>query len=327
MRSRVAKASRPEVVGDLGGFAGLFSLDLTRYRQPLLASSTDGVGTKLMIAQALDRHDTVGFDLVGMVVDDLVVCGAEPLFLLDYVACGKVVPERMADIVGGIAEACQQAGCALVGGETAEHPGMLEEDEYDLAGTGVGVVEADAVLGSDRVRAGDVVIAMASSGLHSNGYSLVRHALLRGARLRLDAEIDEIGGVLGEVLLTPTRIYARDCLALIDEVDVHAFAHITGGGLAGNLARVLPEGIGAVIDRGSWSLPPIFQLLQGRGKVELDEMERTFNQGVGMVAVVPAPEADRVCAMLTARHLPSWVAGEVVEDGKGEVRLTGTHPA
>lgn len=327
MRSRVAKASRPEVIGDLGGFAGLFSLDMTRYRRPLLASSTDGVGTKLMIAQALDRHDTVGFDLVGMVVDDLVVCGAEPLFLLDYVACGKVVPERMADIVGGIAEACQQAGCALVGGETAEHPGMLEEDEYDLAGTGVGVVEADAVLGSDRVRVGDVVIAMASSGLHSNGYSLVRHALLRGARLRLDAEIDELGGVLGEVLLTPTRIYARDCLALIDEVDVHAFAHITGGGLAGNLARVLPEGVGAVIDRGSWSLPPIFGLLQARGKIDLDEMERTFNQGVGMVAVLPAQEADRACAMLTARHLPSWVAGEVVEDAKGEVRVTGTHPA
>src|SRR3954452_12461845 len=326
MRSRVAKASRLEVIGDLGGFAGLFSLDMTRYRRPLLASSTDGVGTKLMIAQALNRHDTVGFDLVGMVVDDLVVCGAEPLFLLDYVACGKVVPERMADIVGGIAEACQQAGCALIGGETAEHPGMLEEGEYDLAGTGIGVVEADAVLGSDRVRPGDVVLALASSGLHSNGYSLVRHALLRGARLRLDAEIDELGGVLGEVLLTPTRIYARDCLALIEEVDVHAFAHITGGGLAGNLSRVLPDGIGAVIDRGTWSLPPIFQLLQGRGKVELEEMERTFNQGVGMVAVVPAQEADRACAMLTARHVPTWVAGEIVDDGKGEVRLTGAHP-
>lgn len=325
MRHRVAKASRPEVIGDLGGFAGLFSLDLARYRRPLLASSTDGVGTKLMIAQALDRHDTVGFDLVGMVVDDLVVCGAEPLFLLDYVACGKVVPERMADIVGGIAEACQQAGCALIGGETAEHPGMLEEDEYDLAGTGVGVVEADAVLGSERVRAGDIVLALASSGLHSNGYSLVRHALLQGARLRLDAEIDELGGVLGDVLLTPTRIYARDCLALIDEVDVHAFAHITGGGLAGNLSRVLPEGVGAVIDRGSWSLPPIFRMLQDRGKVDLDEMERTFNQGVGMVAVVPAEEVDRACAMLTARHLPSWVAGEIIENGKGEVRLTGTH--
>jgi phosphoribosylformylglycinamidine cyclo-ligase len=189
------------------------------------------------------------------------------------------------------------------------------------------VVDKPNLLGPELVRPGDVVVAMPASGLHSNGYSLVRHALLRGGRLRLDAEIDEIGGVLGEVLLTPTRIYARDCLALIDEVDVHSFAHITGGGLAGNLARVLPEGIGAVIDRGSWSLPPIFQLLQGRGKVELDEMERTFNQGVGMVAVVPAQEADRACAMLTARHLPSWVAGEVVEDGKGEVRLTGTHPA
>src|SRR6185312_14871141 len=199
LKSRVSRARRPEVMGDLGGFAGLFALDFSRYKAPVLASSTDGVGTKLMIAQALDKHDTIGLDLVGMVVDDLVVCGAEPLFMLDYVACGKVVPERMADIVGGIAEACQQAGCALIGGETAEHPGMLEEDEYDLAGTGVGVVEADAVLGSERVRAGDVVLALPSSGLHSNGYSLVRHALLRGARLRLDAEIDELGGVLGDV--------------------------------------------------------------------------------------------------------------------------------
>jgi phosphoribosylformylglycinamidine cyclo-ligase len=274
----------------------------------------------------MDKHDTIGIDLVGMVVDDIVVCGAEPLFMTDYIACGRVVPERIADIVAGIDAGCVLAGCALIGGETAEHPGLLGPDDYDLAGAATGIVDAGAVLGPDRVRAGDVVVAMASSGLHSNGYSLARHVLLSVARLPLESTAD-LGVPLGEVLLTPTRIYARDCLALIDEVDVHAFAHITGGGLAGNLARVLPEGIGAVIDRGSWSLPPIFQLLQGRGKVELDEMERTFNQGVGMVAVVPAQEADRACAMLTARHLPSWVAGEVVEDGKGEVRLTGTHPA
>jgi phosphoribosylformylglycinamidine cyclo-ligase len=324
MRRRVARATRPEVVGDLGGFAGLFTLDLARYTKPMLASSTDGVGTKLAIAQAMNRHDTVGLDLVGMVVDDLVVCGAEPLFLLDYVACGKVVPERMADIVGGIADGCQLAGCALIGGETAEHPGMLEEDEYDLAGTGVGIVEADRVLGSERVLAGDVIVAMASSGLHSNGYSLVRHALLQGARLRLDAEIDELGGVLGDVLLTPTRIYAKDCLALIDEVDVHAFAHVTGGGFAGNLSRVLPDGLGAVIDRGSWMLPPIFAYVMQRGRVALDEMERTFNQGVGMVAVLPREDADRACAMLMARHVPAWVVGDIVKDA--DVRLVGEHP-
>ncbi len=187
LKSRVSRARRPEVMGDLGGFAGLFALDLSRYKAPVLASSTDGVGTKLMIAQALDKHDTIGLDLVGMVVDDLVVCGAEPLFMNDYVACGKVVPERMADIVGGIADGCALAGCALVGGEIAEHPGMLQPGEYDLAGTGVGIVEADAILGAERVQAGDVVIAMASSGLHSNGYSLARHALLSLARMRLDA--------------------------------------------------------------------------------------------------------------------------------------------
>ena len=187
MKSKVARAGRPEVVGGLGGFAGLFRLDVGKYKQPLLASSTDGVGTKLAIAQAMDKHDTVGIDLVGMVVDDLVVCGAEPLFLQDYIACGQVVPERIADIVGGIAAGCEQAGCALVGGETAEHPGMMSRDHYDIAGTGVGVVEADAALGPERVRTGDVVIAMGSSGLHSNGYSLVRHVLLQGARMRLDA--------------------------------------------------------------------------------------------------------------------------------------------
>ncbi|MGZ6793802.1 MAG: phosphoribosylformylglycinamidine cyclo-ligase, partial [Mycobacteriales bacterium] len=241
MKSKVARATRPEVVGGLGGFAGLFRLDLGRYRQPLLASSTDGVGTKLAIAQALDKHDTVGIDLVGMVVDDLVVCGAEPLFMQDYIAVGRVVPERVAEIVGGIATGCELAGCALVGGETAEHPGVMADDHYDIAGTGVGVVEADAVLGAERVAEGDVVIAMASSGVHSNGFSLVRHVLLAGARMRLEAHVEEFGRGLGEELLTPTRIYSKDCLAVIEETDVHAFSHVTGGGLAANLARVLPS--------------------------------------------------------------------------------------
>jgi phosphoribosylformylglycinamidine cyclo-ligase len=314
------------VVGGLGGFAGLFRLDLSKYTAPLLASSTDGVGTKLAVAQAMDKHDTVGIDLVGMVVDDLVVCGAEPLFLQDYIACGRVVPERIAEIVGGIAAGCELAGCALVGGETAEHPGLMNADHYDIAGTGVGIVEADRALGPDRVREGDVVIAMASSGLHSNGYSLVRHVLLQGARLRLDAEIDELAKPLGEELLIPTRIYAKDCLALIDETDVHGFAHITGGGLAANLARVLPHNVSATIDRTSWTPAPVFSLVQGRGRVEQAEMERTFNMGVGMVALVPAADVDRALALLMARHVPAWVAGEVTA-GSGEVVLTGQHPA
>jgi phosphoribosylformylglycinamidine cyclo-ligase len=206
LKGKLARARRPEVVGGLGGFAGLFRLDTSRYRDPLLASSTDGVGTKLAIAQAMDKHDTVGLDLVGMVVDDLVVCGAEPLFMQDYVAVGRVVPERVAEIVGGIAAGCEVAGCALVGGETAEHPGLMPDDAYDVAGTGVGIVEADAVLGAERVEDGDVVVAMASSGLHSNCFSLVRHVLLHGARLRLDGHVDEFGGPLGEELLVPTRI-------------------------------------------------------------------------------------------------------------------------
>ena len=326
MKEKVAKATRPEVVGDLGGFAGLFALDTTKYRKPLLASSTDGVGTKLAVAQAMDKHDTVGIDLVAMVVDDLVVCGAEPLFLLDYIAVGKVVPERMADIVGGIAEGCRQARCALVGGETAEHPGIMDDDAYDLAATGVGVVEADDVLGPERVREGDVAIAMASSGLHSNGFALVRHSLLGAARMRLDRYVDELEATLGEVLLTPTRIYARQCLALIEEVEVHALAHVTGGGLASNLARVVPDGLDAEIDRGSWAMPPLFRFIAERGGVADAEMERTFNNGVGMVALVTPDDEDRAIAVLQRHGVHAWRAGQVVA-GHGTARLVGTHPA
>ncbi len=326
MKSKVARATRPEVVGGLGGFAGLFRLDTSKYTDPLLASSTDGVGTKLAIAQAMDKHDTIGIDLVGMVVDDLVVCGAEPLFLQDYIACGQVVPERIAEIVGGIAEGCSQAGCALVGGETAEHPGLMEPHHYDIAGTGVGVVEASLVLGPETVRAGDVVIAMASSGLHSNGYSLVRHVLLEQARLSLDAHVDELGGALGEELLVPTRIYAKDCLTLIAETDVHGFSHITGGGFAANLARVVPAHLSVTVERSTWTPPPVFGLIAGHGKVAQAEMERTFNMGVGMVALVAPEDVDRALAVLTARHVPAWVAGSVVP-GNGEVTLTGAHPA
>src|SRR5690349_19646613 len=219
-------------MGGLGGFSGLFKLDTSKYRNPVLASSTDGVGTKLAIAQQMNIHDTVGIDLVAMVVDDLVACGAEPLFLLDYIACGEVVPDRIAEIGAGIADGCRYAGCALLGGETAEHPGLMRPDEYDLSANGVGVVEEDQILGPDRVQLGDVVIAMRSSGLHSNGYSLVRHVLLGAGRMRLDTVAEELGRqrTLGEELITPTRIYARECLDLVTECDVRAFAHVTGGG-------------------------------------------------------------------------------------------------
>jgi phosphoribosylformylglycinamidine cyclo-ligase len=308
MKAAIQKAARPEMVGGLGGFAGLFDASaLTKFRRPLLATSTDGVGTKLVIAQAMDRHDTIGIDLVGMVVDDLVVCGAEPWFMTDYIACGRVVPERIAAIVSGIAEGCRLAGCALVGGETAEHPGVMGADDYDLAGAGVGVVEADSLLGPDRVRAGDVVVAMASSGLHSNGYSLARQVLRDVA---LDSTAD-LGVPLGEVLLTPTRIYAKDCLALVSAVDVHAFSHVTGGGLTANLARVLPPGLAATIDWSSWNQPEVFRLIAARGPVAPEEMERTFNLGVGMVAVVAPQVAEAAVSLLTERGVPAWVAGEV----------------
>jgi phosphoribosylformylglycinamidine cyclo-ligase len=328
MKSSVRNASRLEVVGGLGGFAGLFRLDPTKYRHPLLATSTDGVGTKVAIAAAMDKHDTIGIDLVGMVVDDLVVCGAEPLFMTDYIACGKVVPERIAAIVSGIAKGCRQAGCALIGGETAEHPGLLGPAEYDLAGAGTGVVEEDALLGAHLVRDDDVVIAMASSGLHSNGYSLVRHVLLTHGALRLDEHIDELGRTLGEELLVPTRIYSLDCLALIVTVgaDVHAFSHVTGGGLAANIDRVLPAGVDIEIDRTTWAPAPIFELVRRVGNVAAPELERTLNMGVGMVAVVASAAADRTLQVLANRGVPAWVAGRAREgQGPGTTTLVGDY--
>jgi len=319
MRAAVDRTRRPEVVGGLGGFAGLFAIEPGRWRRPLLASSTDGVGTKIAIAQALGKHDTVGQDLVAMVADDLVVCGAEPLFLQDYIACGRVVPERIAEIVRGVAEGCALAGCALVGGETAEHADLMEPDAYDLAATAVGVVEADGLLGPDRVRAGDAVVALGSSGLHSNGYSLVRR-VVRGRSLA--ERVPELGRTLGEELLEPTRIYAKDCLALAAATEVHAYAHVTGGGLAGNLARVLPPTVDAVVHRSTWTPPPVFDLVARLGPVAPAEIERTLNVGVGMVAVVPdGPAAVR---LLADRGVPAWVAGELVP-GTGLARLVGTH--
>ena len=324
MRQQVARARRGEVLDDIGGFAGLFDASaLKNYDRPVLVSATDGVGTKLEIARRLDKHDTVGIDLVAMVADDIVVTGAEPLYLTDYIACGKVVPERIAQIVGGVATGCVRAGCALVGGETAEHPGTLDADQYDLAGAGTGVVEAANVLGPDRVRAGDAVIGMRSSGLHSNGYSLVRK-VLAGAGWALDRHLDEFGRSVGEELLEPCTIYARTCLELTRRAEVRALAHITGGGIAGNLSRVLPGTVDAVLDRTTWTPHPVFTVLTRLADLQRAEAERTFNMGIGMVAVVAR---DSVADALTALHddgVPAWVAGEVMA-GTGEARLVGDY--
>jgi phosphoribosylformylglycinamidine cyclo-ligase len=334
MKVWIDKARRPEMMGGIGGFAGLFDATaLKSYDHPLLATSADGVGTKVAIAQALDVHHTIGFDLVGMLVDDLVVCGAEPLFLTDYIATGRVVPERMAAIVQGVAEACVQAGCALVGGETAEHPGLLEPDEYDVAGATTGVVEAAELLGPGRVEPGDVVVAMASTGLHSNGYSLVRRVLLHDAGWQLDRHVDELGRTLGEELLEPTRIYAKACLDLVRNTDTHAMSHITGGGLAANLARVLPEKVSVRIDRGTWTPQPIFDLVRRVGDVAEDDLEQTLNCGVGMVALLPADQAERAVALLDGHGIEAWLCGEAAAatgaldaPAGGSVTLEGRHP-
>ncbi|MGW1379258.1 phosphoribosylformylglycinamidine cyclo-ligase [Streptomyces sp. NPDC002446] len=328
MKEWVKKATRPEVVGGLGGFAGLFDASaLKRYERPLLASATDGVGTKVDIARKMGVYDSIGHDLVGMVVDDLVVCGAEPLFMTDYICVGKVYPERVAAIVKGIAEGCVLAGCALVGGETAEHPGLLGADEFDVAGAGTGVVEADRVLGADRIRTGDAVIAMASSGLHSNGYSLVRHVLFDRAGMALDQEVAEFGRTLGEELLEPTKIYSLDCLALTRTTEVHAFSHITGGGLANNLARVIPDGLHATVDRATWTPGAVFDLVGKAGSVERLELEKTLNMGVGMIAVVPQESVEAALTTLADRGVDAWVSGEIVERGDHAeaVTLTGSY--
>ena len=323
MKAAVKSAQRPETIGDFGGFAGLFDASaLTRFKQPLLATSTDGVGTKIAIASALDKHDTIGIDLVAMVVDDLVVVGAEPLFMTDYIACGKVVPERIAAIVSGIAEGCKRAGVALLGGETAEHPGLMEPDEYDVAGAGTGVVEADKLLGAHRVQDGDLVIAMRSSGLHSNGYSLARFVLLgeagKAAGLSLTGHVDVLGRTLGEELLEPTRIYAKDCLDLLDHAEVHVFSHVTGGGLAANLARVLPAHLAVDVDRATWTPQPIFDLVRELGGVDRIEIERTLNQGIGMFAVVEPASADAAIGRLQSRGVDAWIAGSVRARRDGE---------
>lgn len=318
MKASVAATMTPAVVGGVGGFAGLVDVsDLRSYRRPLLATSTDGVGTKVAIAQALDVHDTIGQDLVGMVVDDIVVVGARPLLMTDYIACGHVVPERIADIVRGVANACAAVGTPLLGGETAEHPGLMGPDDYDVAGAATGVVEADRVLGAEKVRDGDVLIAMGSSGLHSNGYSLVRR-VIGHAGWGLERHVDELGRTVGEELLEPTRLYTRVCLAMLDALSaaaapspIHALSHVTGGGLAANLARVLPAGLVADVDRAGWVVPPVFDLVRRLGEVLWDDLEGTLNLGVGMIAVVDPEVADAVLHLAGGSGMPAWVLGTV----------------
>ncbi len=312
MKASVARASRPEVMGGIGGFAGLFDASaMKNMKRPLLATSTDGVGTKTEIARQMGIYDTIGEDLVAMVVDDLVVCGAEPLFMTDYIAVGKVIPERIAAIVSGIAKGCIKAGTALVGGETAEHPGLLAEDEFDIAGAATGVVDAELQLGSHRVKAGDVIIAMPASGIHANGFSLVRH-IIATQTLDLTRNYD-FNKSLGEVLLTPTEIYTLDCLALIkaQQANIRTFSHITGGGLADNTARVMPDGLVAIYDRSTWSLPLEMKFLADIAGVPRADLERTWNVGIGMSAIVDPSVADLIIRSLAARGMKAWIAGKV----------------
>ncbi|HWT32994.1 MAG TPA: phosphoribosylformylglycinamidine cyclo-ligase [Microbacterium sp.] len=341
MKASVRRTHGPEVLGGVGGFAGLFdAAALAGYRHPLLATSTDGVGTKVAIAQAIDKHDTIGHDLVGMVVDDIVVVGAKPLFMTDYIACGKVVPERIADIVRGIAEGCALTGTALVGGETAEHPGLLGRDDYDVAGAATGVVEKDAVLDASRVVAGDAIIALASSGLHSNGYSLVRHIVANNG-IVYGSNAPDFGTTWGEALLEPTRLYTAPLLQLLADHPgaVHSLSHVTGGGIAANLARVLPKGTWVDVDRSTWSPLPVFRVLAGLGGLELTQTEGTWNLGIGFLAAVSADQADAVIRSIRDAGIEAWQVGVVRDDARpdgdfeqgakgvdgGAVRLVGRY--
>ncbi|MBE0477339.1 MAG: phosphoribosylformylglycinamidine cyclo-ligase [Coriobacteriia bacterium] len=320
MREAVRSTYRPEVIGDIGGFGGSFAPRLEGMREPVLVSGADGVGTKLKLAQLLDRHDTVGIDLVAMCANDVVVSGAEPLFLLDYIAIGKLVPSKVAAIVEGVAQGCRQAGCALLGGETAEHPGVMPAEDYDLAGFCVGVAERERIVDGSRIVPGDVVLGLASSGAHSNGYSLIRRALVEGREGELGIErLDLDGRTLGEELLTPTRIYVRSVLGLLaDGADVKGMAHITGGGISENLNRVLPEGTDALVARSAWRRPRIFELLAHATGLPEDELFRTFNMGVGFALVLSASDAAQAAAALRSAGERVYEIGEIVE-GKGEV--------
>lgn len=319
MKEHVKRTSIPGVVSGIGGFGGLFQPDMTGMKEPVLVSGTDGVGTKLVAAMLLDKHDTIGIDCVAMCVNDVVCCGAKPLFFLDYIACGKNVPEKIAEIVKGVAEGCVQSGCALIGGETAEHPGTMSADDYDLAGFAVGIVDRAKIIDHDRMRPGDVVIALTSSGIHSNGYSLVRK-VFNVEHADLGAYVDELGCALGEELLRPTKIYVKPVLAAMDVADVHGVSHITGGGFYENIPRCIPDGLCAKIDKSSLRTPPIFGMLQRMGSIPEHDMFNTYNMGVGMTMIVAKDDADKALAALKENGQDAYVIGEVVS-GEEKVAL------
>jgi phosphoribosylformylglycinamidine cyclo-ligase len=308
----VRSTFRPEVLTDLGGFGGLFGFQAQKYQDPVLVSGTDGVGTKLKIAFMMNKHDTVGIDLVAMCVNDIAVSGAEPLFFLDYFATGKLSVDTAQQVVAGIAEGCRQAGCALIGGETAEMPSFYPEGEYDLAGFAVGAVDRPNIIDGKTIQPGDTVIGLASSGLHSNGYSLVRRIFFDQAKLTVTSRLPELDRPLGDVLLTPTRIYAKQILRLVEEFPIKGIAHITGGGITENLPRVFPDGIGARISRKAWPVPPVFAALARLGQVEREEMYRVFNMGIGLILVVPATQAAGIMARATALGDQAWQIGEII---------------
>ena len=318
MKKHVAR-TMPEGKADIGGFGGLFPLDVAGMKKPMLVSGTDGVGTKIKLAFLMDKHDTVGIDCVAMCVNDIVCCGAKPIVFLDYIACGRNFPEKIAAIVGGVAEGCVRAGCALVGGETAEHPGLMPEEEYDLAGFAVGVVDAEKVIDNTRMKAGDVMLALPSSGVHSNGFSLVRK-VFDVEHCDLAAPVEELGGKsLGEVLLTPTEIYVKPVLALLKEVEVKGISHITGGGFYENMPRSIPKGLGVKIRKEDVKVLPIFSLIQKRGNVSEHDMFNTFNMGVGMSIVVAKEDAEKAISVLHANGEESYVLGEIVNSGDGVI--------
>ena len=312
MKQHVERTFIPGVIGELGGFGGLFAPDTAGMKKPVLVSGTDGVGTKQRIAQLMDRYDTVGIDCVAMCVNDIVCCGAKPLFFLDYIAIGKNAPEKVAALVSGVAEGCVQAGCALIGGETAEHPGTMQPDDYDLAGFSVGIVDQDRILDRGRMQAGDVVLALPSSGVHSNGFSLVRK-VFDIEHADLGRTVPELGCALGEALLTPTRIYVKPVLAAIAEADVRGASHITGGGFYENIPRSIPDGLGAKIDKAAIRTPEIFRLIQAAGNIPERDMFNTFNMGVGMSLIVNQNDADKALAALKAGGVEAYVIGEIVQ--------------
>lgn len=319
----VKSTRRPEVLTDIGGFGGLFALNKDKYDDPVLVSSTDGVGTKLKLAFQLDRHDTVGIDLVAMCVNDLIVQGAEPLFFLDYLATGMLAPEKAAEVVKGIAEGCRQSGCALVGGETAELPGFYAEGEYDLAGFTVGVVDRDAIIDGSSTQVGDVLIGISSNGLHSNGYSLARRIISERIEGGLDATLEATGESYGDALLKPTRIYVKSVLNLLRDFKIRGMAHITGGGLLENVPRVLPRHCKAVIQKDSWPKLPLFEALREAGNLEEKECYRTFNNGIGMVLVVPKDQAEEILSRLGGLDEQAYLIGEITgsDDGEAQVEL------